>query len=182
MTFDRRSLGRNGHALVSTALEADGFLAAFTERTGGSSPRPYDSLNLSYFVADEEDLVRKNRHTVVDSLGIPPFATAEQVHGTRLVRVGAKRAGTGFDDREGRIRATDALSTTSASVALAVLTADCVPVVAVSPSSGLLVVAHLGWRGIAAGLVGTVAALFDDPKEARVALGPAIGPDHYEVG
>src|SRR5205823_561930 len=83
---------------------------------------------------------------------------------------------------EDRIPGADAMLATGAGIALAVLTADCVPVVAASAAAGILAVAHAGWRGIAAGVVGTVAAAFDSPKDVRVAIGPAVGPDHYEVG
>jgi YfiH family protein len=74
------------------------------------------------------------------------------------------------------------MSTTTPGVALSILTADCVPIVAASPGRGLLVVAHAGWRGIAGGIVATVAGRFEDPSDVGVALGPPIGADHYEVG
>jgi len=182
MTIERRPLGENGHVLVDTALEEVGFVAAFTERTGGESTGSYSSLNLSYTVDDEEGSVRRNRDVVSAALGIGAFATAEQIHGAKLVRVGQKRASAGHLGPSDRIRGADAMSTASPGVALAILTADCVPMVAASASEGLLVVAHLGWRGLAAGLVVRAVAAFDDPKSVRVALGPAIGPDHYEVG
>jgi YfiH family protein len=182
MTFDRRPLGRNGHVLVDLALERDGFLAAFTERSGGESPAPFDSLDLSFFVGDDEDLVRENRRRTSESLGLDAFATAEQVHGARVSKVGEKRKHAGYAEPAGRIPGADAMSTSTAGVALAVLTADCVPIVAASPAQGLVIAAHAGWRGIAGGIVGEVARVFRDPKDVRVAIGPAIGPDHYEVG
>ncbi|MDP9341591.1 MAG: peptidoglycan editing factor PgeF [Actinomycetota bacterium] len=181
MAFERRALGHRAHALVSTTLERAGFLAAFTERTGGTSPKPFDSLNLSLAVEDEAAKVRSNRARVVGGLGIAPFATAEQVHGTNAVRVGAKRAGAGFDDLGSRIPRTDALYTASAGFPLAVLTADCMPIVFASPAGGLVAVVHAGWRGMAAGILIRAAGLFDDPSDVRVAVGPAIGPCHYEV-
>ena len=182
MTFERRSLGQKGHVLIDPALEDHGFLVAFTERIGGAGEGSYASLNLSYVVGDDPQAVGTNRRTVAGALGVDAFATTEQVHGAKLVRVGAKRAAAGYDDPSDRIPKADAMSTTSPRVALAVLTADCVPLVAASPPSGLLAVAHVGWRGLAAGIVATVARQFAEPKEVRVALGPAIGPDHYEVG
>jgi hypothetical protein len=181
MAFDRRSLGKRGYALVSTELERAGFLAAFTERTGGESSPPFDGLNLS-FEGDGRDAVRANRARVIRGLGIPPFATAEQPHGDRAVRVGAKRAGAGFEDPTGRIPRADAMYTASAGLPLAVLTADCLPIVMASPVHGVVAVVHAGWRGLAAGLLARAAALFEEPKEVRVAVGPAIGPCHYEVG
>ena len=182
MTFERRATTEGGFVLVSTPLEGDGFLAAFSERTGGVSGAPYDSLNVSFVVGDDDERVRANRARLTGALGIERFATAQQVHGDRVVRVGAKRAGAGFDDPEDRIPDADAMVTTSGGVALGVLTADCVPVVAASAAEGRIAIAHAGWRGLAAGIVGAIAGLFERGNEVRVALGPAIGPDHYVVG
>ncbi|HYX11516.1 MAG TPA: polyphenol oxidase family protein [Candidatus Acidoferrum sp.] len=182
MTFEQRTLSGGGSVLVSTPLESDGFLAAFSERSGGVSPSPYESLNLSLAVGDDDAAVGENRRRLTEGLGIDRFATAQQVHGAKLVRIGAKRAGAGFEGLEDRVPGADAMLATGAGIALAVLTADCVPVVAASAAAGILAVAHAGWRGIAAGVVGTVAAAFDSPKDVRVAIGPAVGPDHYEVG
>jgi YfiH family protein len=182
MTFDRRPLGQGGHVLVSTTLEGDGFLAAFSERTGGVSEGSHESLNLSFVVGDDDDRVRTNRARLTGALGIDRFATPEQVHGARIVQVGEKRAGAGFEGPGDRIAGTDAMVTTSAGAALAVLTADCVPVVAASAAESRVAVVHAGWRGIAAGVVASMAALFERPGDVRVTIGPAIGPDHYEVG
>ena len=182
-SFEHRSLGRRGAALISGSLGRAGFLAAFTERTGGASARPYDSLNLSQAVGDDDENVRSNRARIVDGLGLPrPFALPEQVHGARVVRVGARGAGAGFDDPAGRVAHTDGLFTSSAGVPLAVLSADCLPIAMASPRSGVLAVVHAGWRGLAAGILARVAAVFADPGDVHAAIGPAIGPDHYEVG
>jgi YfiH family protein len=181
MAFERRHLGRRAYALVSTTLERAGFLAAFTERTGGNSPAPYDSLNLSFAVDDDAENVRANRTRVAEGLEVAPFATAEQVHGAHAVRVGAKRAGAGFDGLDSRIPGADVLYTASAGLPLAVLTADCVPLVMAAPGQGIVAVVHAGWRGMAAGILARAAGLFRDPADVRVAMGPAIGPCHYEV-
>jgi polyphenol oxidase len=180
--FDRRSLGPDGHVLVHAELERAGFLVAFTERTGGASDQPYDTLNLSQTVGDRDDVVRRNRALVTGALGVDAFALTEQVHGAGLVSVGIAKRTSGFERSDGRFPGADAMSTTTSNVALAVLTADCVPVVAASPSQGMLVVAHAGWRGIANGIVSNVAREFDDHGDVQVALGPAIGVDHYQVG
>jgi purine-nucleoside/S-methyl-5'-thioadenosine phosphorylase / adenosine deaminase len=182
MTFERRTLPNGGHVIVSTTLERDGFVAAFSERSGGVSEGSYRSMNLSFAVDDDDDRVRTNRGRLVEGLGVDRFATAQQVHGTKLVRIGAKRAGAGFAGIEDRVPGADGMVATAAGVALAVLTADCVPVVLASGAQGAVAVVHAGWRGIAAGIVGAAAALFDTPGDVRVAIGPAVGPDHYEVG
>ena len=182
MSFERRSLGSSGHALVSRSLEEAGFLAAFTERTGGASPAPFASLNLSLAVDDDPTCVAENRDRVVDALGIPSFATAEQVHGPTAARVGPTRAGAGYRDHRSRIPAADALVTGATGVPIAVLTADCLPVAMASPSAGVLAVVHAGWRGLAAGVLASAARSFAAAQDVRAAIGPAIGPCHYEVG
>jgi YfiH family protein len=182
VSIDRRAVGGAGHVLVSSSLESDGALAAFTERSVGHSADPYRSLNMSLAVGDDADRVRRNRLAVIESLDLPAFATAEQVHGSRLVRVGTKRRAAGFDDPTGRVAGADALATSSAGVPLAMLTADCVPVVLHSASQGVIAVVHAGWRGIAGGIVAGAASTFADPRGVRAAIGPAIGPCHYEVG
>ncbi len=182
MVFEQRSLGKRALALVSVSFERAGFLAAFTERTGGASAKPFDSLNLSFVVGDDAPSVSTNRERVIEGLEISAFATAEQVHGARAVRVGTRRAAAGFADPDSRIPGADTLFTSSANLPLAVLVADCLPVAMASPRSGFLAVVHAGWRGLAAGALATAAALFDDPSDVRVAVGPAIGPCHYEVG
>jgi purine-nucleoside/S-methyl-5'-thioadenosine phosphorylase / adenosine deaminase len=183
LPFEHRSLGRDGSALVSTSLERAGFLAAFTERLGGVSPEPFDSLNLSLAVGDDDRNVHTNRGHVVEGLGLPgPFALPEQVHGAVVAEVGPARAGAGFHDLSGRAAGADALTTSSVAVPLAVLTADCLPIAMASPRAGVLAVVHAGWRGLAAGILGRAAARFADPADLIVAIGPAIGPDHYEVG
>jgi YfiH family protein len=180
--LERRRLPGGVAALVSPILEADGYLVAFTERTGGSSSGPFASMNLGLRVGDEGGLVVQNRRTVCRSLGIAPFACGEQVHGAGHAWVGPDRAGAGFADVPGAILGVDALFTDSSTVPVAMLTADCVPLALVDPSAGTVAVVHAGWRGIAAGIVPAVLERFEEPSAIRAAVGPAIGVDHYEVG
>jgi len=167
---------------VSTSLERLGFLAAFTERTGGVSPKPWDSMNLAFFTGDDPANVRANRARGIEALGVPPFAVVEHVHGTKVVRVGPKRGGAGFATEETCIRGADGAFTSSVGVALSVLGGDCLNVVMASPRQRAVAVIHAGWRGLAAGMMEAAIAPFDAPSDVRVAIGPAIGPCHYEVG
>lgn len=182
MAFERRKLGGRGFALVSTTLEGAGFLAAFSERSGGRSEPPYASLNLSFSTGDRATRVAANRRHLVDGLGITTITVPGQVHGRHLVRIGPKRVGAGFDGPDGVIAGTDGLWTSSAGIPLAVLTADCVPLVLASPTERRVAVVHAGWRGIAAGILAAALAAFESPREVRAAIGPTIGPCHYEVG
>jgi len=94
--FERRALGGGGHALVSLSLERAGFLAAFAERTGGSSAAPFHSLNVSFSVGDDPDAVAANRRRVIQAFDMASFAVPGLVHGTTILPVGPARAGDGF--------------------------------------------------------------------------------------
>jgi YfiH family protein len=178
--MERRPIGPGLVVLVSPSLEEQGFLAAWTERTGGVSDGPRSSLNLS-FQGDRAALVRQNRQRLAAALGIPPFATARQPHGPRVSQVGALRAGAGFHRAWKAIRRADALGTGRRRTPVAVLAADCVPLVLASQRETRLVAVHAGWRGLAAGILARAVARFRSPEGIHAAVGPAIGPCHYEV-
>jgi YfiH family protein len=180
--FERRRLGRQGYALVNEPLASLGVLAAFTERTGGSSEAPYASLNVSLSVGDDPARVVENRHLVIRELDTDPYALVEQVHGSRIVRVGVKRKGAGFEPAGDPLARADGMTTASEGVGMAIQTADCMPMILASEREPLVAVVHAGWRGFASGIVAAGAALFEEPRAVRVAIGPTIGPCHYEVG
>jgi purine-nucleoside/S-methyl-5'-thioadenosine phosphorylase / adenosine deaminase len=180
--IERRSLPGGVTALIEPDLERDGFLIAFTERTGGVSEGPFASLNLSLARGDAGERVAANRRRVSAALGIDRFAVADQVHGSNVARVDASLAGAGFEDRSTALRATDAMVTSVAGLALAILVADCVPVALASVGEGKVAVVHVGWRGLAAGVLPATLRRFDDIESVRAVIGPAVGPDHYEVG
>ena len=130
--------------LVSKRLESDGFLVAFTERTGGVSTGRFAALNLGLRTGEDPAAALANRRQLCDALGIAPFACVRQVHGARIARVGPKRAGAGFEDPKNAVDDADAMITTSRGVPMAVLTADCVPIAIADPSRGRLAVVHAG--------------------------------------
>ena len=169
---------------MSASLEPHGILVAFTERTGGVSSPPFDSLNLSAATGDDPEAVYRNRTRVCQALGIERFAVARQVHGTDCCEVGTPTAGMGFDTRAGASPAVlaDTLATGVPGVAVAVLVADCVPVALVSERERRVAAVHAGWRGLAAGVVNAAMGTFADPTAVHAVVGPAVGPDHYEVG
>jgi YfiH family protein len=180
--MERRTLEGGVTVLVSTYLEDAGFVALFTERSGGVSTGIFQSLNLGLRSGDDPELVKRNRELLCASAGVGEFVCARQVHGTRIERIDRDRSGSGYLDPADAVPATDGLMTDEAGVALTILTADCVPLVLSDPTTGRLAVVHAGWRGTAAGIVSQALAAFDRPSEIRAAIGPAIGPDHYEVG
>lgn len=182
MRFERRRMTDGGYALVATDLERIGVVAAFTERTGGESRSPFESLNVSFSVGDDPTAVRANRRRIARGLDVRPFAFAGLVHGSTVQLIGPDREGAGFDDPNGVVGGSDALATRTTGLPLAITSADCVPLVLASSSEPTIVVVHAGWRGLAAGILARVVALFDRAGDVVVAVGPAIGPDHYEVG
>lgn len=168
--------------MVSPRFEGAGFLAAFTERAGGASEDRYASLNLGAATGDRTDLVVENRRRVADALGVRPFACARQAHGAKVMRIGPSRAGRGFARPEDALDGVDGLATSSPGVSMAVVAADCLPIALADPGAGRIAVVHAGWRGLAAGVIQEAVRGFEDPGGLMAAIGPAIGPDHYEVG
>jgi polyphenol oxidase len=153
---------------VPALRPSDGRPAVFTTRLGGASPAPFDSLNLSFVVGDEDARVRANRSTagaLIDAGG--EWSVVRQVHGGDVVHAVPP----------GLLRDADALWTSDADVTMAVLTADCVPVLLAGDAG--VAAAHAGWRGLLAGVVEAAARAVG----AHTAwIGPAIGPCCYEVG
>lgn len=149
-----------------------------TWRTGGVSQAPRDSLNLGLHVGDAPEAVLENRARLQRALPDAPLWLT-QVHGTTVCD----------DDRvvdsTGRIEA-DAAVTTRRCRPLAILTADCLPVVLADAAGSVLGVAHAGWRGLAAGVLeNTLARMRRQAPLARgwrAWIGPGIGPSAFEVG
>ncbi|GAA2579589.1 peptidoglycan editing factor PgeF [Actinomadura fulvescens] len=158
--------------------------AAFTARAGGVSQAPYDSLNLGGAVGDDAASVRANRERAAAALGIDPARTVwmRQVHGADVAIVsGSASPDTGRDE----IPPVDAIVTTEPGLALAVLVADCAPVLLADPVAGVVGAAHSGRPGTAAGVVPALVEHMcgkgADPARIRAAIGPAACGGCYEV-
>ncbi len=147
--------------------------AATTTRGGGVSAGAYASLNLGDHVGDAPAAVAENRRRVQAALGLPAApAWLSQVHGTDVVDAAA---GCGC--------AADAAVADRPGVVCAVLTADCLPLLLCDRAGSRVAAVHAGWRGLLAGVVeATLARLALPGSELLVWLGPAIGPDAFEVG
>ncbi|WP_432116779.1 peptidoglycan editing factor PgeF [Streptomyces sp. bgisy032] len=154
---------------------------AFTDRWGGVSAAPYEELNLGGAVGDDPDAVRTNRGLAAKSLGVEPDRVVwmNQVHGVDVVVVdepwGSSR----------QIPSVDAIVTTRRGLALAVLTADCVPVLLADPVAGVAAAAHAGRPGMIAGVVpAALRAMTDlgaDPSRIVARTGPSVCGRCYEV-
>lgn len=156
-----------------------GVQAAFTDRYGGISEPPYAELNLGVGSGDDPQAVTANRVRVADALGLDPAAVVwmRQQHGADVAVVD------GQPDAD--TPAADAMVTTTAGVALAVLVADCVPVLLADPAGGVVGVAHAGRPGLARevvpALVSRAARLGADPGRMIAMVGPAVCGPCYEV-
>lgn len=148
--------------------------ACCTTRAGGVSDGPYGSLNLGDHVGDAPRRVAENRAILGVDLALPvePLWLA-QVHGCAVAQVGSARPGCPADASIAR----------APGQVCAVLTADCLPLLICDPRGRSVAAVHAGWRGLAAGVIeSTLAALGCAPADLLVWLGPAIGPDAFEVG
>ncbi|HTQ92148.1 MAG TPA: peptidoglycan editing factor PgeF [Streptosporangiaceae bacterium] len=174
--------------LTWPALDASGVDAAVTARSGGVSAGPYQSLNLSLSMADDPGCVLENRRRLATAIGatLGDFVFARQVHGAGVRVVTESDRGRGAFSLDDAIDDTDALVTATPGVVLAILTADCVPIVLHDPVAGVLACVHAGWRGTVAGVTAAAVAALQDlgarPSDIVAGIGPAIGADRYQVG
>ncbi len=154
----------------------EGIRALTTTRIGGVSVGDYASMNLATHVGDDPAAVAANRQKLMDELALPSAPVwMNQVHGTDvadeavLCRADAVTADAAYSDQADRV--------------LAVMTADCLPVALVSHDGSEFALVHAGWRGLAGGVLERTVERFQAPTDQIMAwLGPAIGPEHFEVG
>lgn len=151
----------------------------FTTRQGGASRPPWDSLDLAVHVGDAHATVQHNRALLVAELGLQGLAFGKQVHGrgVRLVKGLSTRTTRGLDD-------TDGLVTTVPGIGLAMMGADCLPVL-LSAAGPVPVVgaAHVGRPGLAKGVLLEVVRVMQEQGGAAITavLGPGICGRCYEV-
>jgi YfiH family protein len=152
----------------------------FTDRWGGVSAVPYEELNLGGAVGDDPAAVTANRDLAAKSLGVDLARVVwmNQVHGADVAVVDGPWG-------DGPVPRVDAIVTTERGLALAVLTADCVPVLLADPDAGVVAAAHAGRPGLVAGVVpAAVRAMTElgaDPARITARTGPAVCGRCYEV-
>jgi YfiH family protein len=148
--------------------------AAVTTRIGGVSHAPYDTFNLATHVGDDPAAVRENRKRLHASLVLPAEPVwLKQVHGVAVVD-----AAQGGAEPEA-----DGAFAAQPGAVCAVLTADCLPVLLCNRAGTKVAALHAGWRGLAGGVIEAgVEALSVPGGELLAWLGPAIGPEAFEVG
>ncbi|MBD9466929.1 peptidoglycan editing factor PgeF [Pseudomonas sp. Pdm06] len=145
--------------------------ACVTTREGGVSLAPFDSLNLGDHVGDDPTAVAENRRRLIDQFLITP-AWLQQVHGIAVVEADPTQVATA-----------DASWTATPGIACTAMTADCLPVLFCNRAGTRVAAAHAGWRGLANGVLeATLDSLAVPANEILAWLGPAIGPQAFEVG
>lgn len=145
-----------------------------TSRNGGVSRAPYASLNLGAHVGDDPLAVSENRRRLAAHLPASP-CWLEQVHGTTLVDAASLAAA--------EVAVADGAFARAPGVVCAVMTADCLPVLLCDQSGSTVAAVHAGWRGLQAGILERAVAALGLPGVRLLAyLGPAIGPQAFEVG
>ncbi|MEU5399452.1 peptidoglycan editing factor PgeF [Streptomyces sp. NPDC005963] len=162
------------------AIDASGAHFAFTDKWGGVSAAPYEQLNLGGAVGDDPAAVLANRAVAAKDLGLDPDRVVwmNQVHGKDVARVDGPWG-------DAPVPEVDALVTDRRGLALAVLTADCTPVLLADPVAGVVAAAHAGRPGMVAGIVPeTVKAMMTlgaEPERIVARTGPAVCGRCYEV-
>ncbi len=151
-----------------------GVQAFLTDRSGGVSPAPYDSLNLGDHVDDDPANVQENRRRVAEAIGVDAsrLVIINQVHGRDVVianRATADSAG-------------DVLIDFGDEFAVAVLVADCLPILLVDEDSPTLAVVHAGWKGLQQNVLESALENFDHHDAVHAFLGPCISAAAYQVG
>ncbi len=160
------------------------FTYGFFGKNGGVSPAPYDSLNISYQSGDKPNHIHENRRRIATQLNrdLMEIYTVKQVHGRDCLVV------TGDYDSESEAPDADALVTDQPNMPIAVMTADCVPILFAARKSNnapVIGAAHAGWGGALKGIIeSTLAAmqhLEADLTTVQACIGPAIQKKSYEV-
>ncbi|MEE9357837.1 peptidoglycan editing factor PgeF [Candidatus Vondammii sp. HM_W22] len=148
--------------------------AMITTRWGGYSQTPYDGMNLADHVGDDPGTVGKNRALLRQRFNLPAEPNwLQQVHGCQV---------TACDSGTVLVEA-DAVVAEQPGQVCAVMTADCLPLLICNESGSRVAAVHAGWRGLAAGVIEAALDRFDESGESLLVwLGPAIGPDRFEVG
>ncbi len=161
----------NRHWLTPDWPVPDNIKAASTLRTGGSSTGCFSSLNLGLHVGDDAGSVAENRDRLKHGLKLPsdPF-WLNQVHGSVVIDAASAIPG----------RSADASYSSMPGVVCSVMTADCLPVLFYNHKTGLIAVAHGGWRGLLNGVIEATLAVTG--PDCIAWLGPAIGPQAFDVG
>lgn len=155
------------------------FTSFITTRFGGNSVAPFDTMNMAYHVGDDPLVVASNRKQVCDDFGFEHLCFMDQHH-TNLVMIVDEH------NMDQGVFPCDGIVTNVRGVALAVMTADCLPLLLCDEEKEVIGAVHCGWRGIADGIIANAVDKMVElgaRREKIIAyMGPAIGPRSFMVG
>ncbi|MEI7847575.1 MAG: peptidoglycan editing factor PgeF [Chloroflexota bacterium] len=178
-------ISKNGLRYLSFDIFPGGLFQAIFSRSGGTSPSPWGSLNVGGSVGDDNDRVRENRYRSFAALGRSRTSMYDvwQVHSSDIVIANTPHKN---PNTYSPLKA-DGMITGNPEVSLFMRFADCTPVLLYDPKKNVAGIAHAGWQGtvkkVCGNIVQSMKAVFGcSPADIMAAIGPAIGPDHYEVG
>ncbi len=169
--------------MIQADLGLDFISAGTTTRgldlSGAASKAPYQRFNLGQHVDDDSDAVEKNRKFFQQHFKLPDSPCwLHQIHADSVLEMPQNKI---------KVATADASFTVQKNIVLAIMTADCLPVVLASENGDWVSVVHCGWRSLAAGILSKTIStapksLTSKPKKIRAWFGPAIGPAVFEVG
>jgi YfiH family protein len=178
----RHLLSNNCVVYLSPLLQQLGVRHAFSTRLGGTSPAPFDSMNLGNpngcSLQDTYDRIWENYRLLQTAVGLSgePPCRVHQVHGDEVVRT---MRGERFDNNA----KADAIVSDDSSRVISVRVADCVPVLLAGKEGRTVAAVHAGWRGVVAGVVpAALQEMHVNPSECVAAIGPCISAENFEVG
>ncbi len=159
----------------------DGVKAIFTHRRGGYSEAPFVGANLGLHVGDRESDVQLNRALLLEQFRLPSKpAWMTQIHSGRVLEV-SHQSPSHKSIEESAVTRADGAYTKEPGLVLAMMVADCLPILLVDDSGREIAVLHAGWRGLADSVIYNGVKCFSRPV-TYAWIGPAIGPCHFEVG
>ncbi|MCJ7735187.1 MAG: peptidoglycan editing factor PgeF [Anaerolineales bacterium] len=175
------SIEKNGLKIFQfLSLMAPEITQGVFSRQGGSSPKPWHSLNLGGTVGDDPQNIKSNLEALLSALSYSPAQLAQirQIHSASVIYV---------DKPMNAELQGDAMITDKPNLLLLMRFADCVPILFFDPVQHAVGIAHAGWQGTIKEIpLNTVKAMGthfgSDPANLLTAIGPSIGPDHYEIG
>ena len=151
---------------------------AFSIRSGGLSPYPWNSLNCSFFVGDKENNVIRNKKKILNKLGFKNDFFIKQIHGNRIVNaedfIGSKK-----------IVEADGIICKTYDLPISITTADCAPILMADPINNIIGAAHAGWRGSLNGVIDNLIDKFkingSNLENIYTVIGPCISKESFEV-
>jgi len=160
----------------------------FTTRMGGVSENEFSSMNLRFNCDDKEENVLKNFEIICSEIDInyKDLVLSKQVHEDEIIKVTEKDKGNGII-YPNKYESADGLITGERGVPLATFYADCVPLMFLDKTEGVIAMSHSGWKGTVKNIAGkTVDTFVSDYNCKReniiAAVGPSIGACCFEVG